>query len=769
MASKKKRWHVLGVVLLIIFVGTIQTYGKSEDATEEITPIAEPTISSIEFKTNRFTKPDAETPEITSEPIGNQYNKVAENESLELYLNEKNLALKVKDKRSDYVWSSMPSEQDLVDESLNSEWQANVESPVIVQYLSSSAQVRSGSLSSLEGKIIQIDEQPDGFHAKLTFKALDAEFDLVVKLDGESLVVTIPDESIVESGTLKLYTIQAYSFFGTVRNKNIPGYMFIPDGSGALLRFSDDNPHFDDPFTSFIYGSDPSIYSMSDRVLVPPQPISLPVFGMVHGEGRNGFIAVVEDGKYDAEIIAYPSGINTGFNWITSRFTVRHRYFQPTSKNLGGINTYQRQRLHSNKQVRYMFLAEKEANYIGMAKKYREYLMNDNQLTEKPQAKADIPVRMDVLGAEMEPGLFRKKVVNMTTFEQVQTMIEALEQKGVSNINTVFQGWNKGGLSGRNPDKFPVEGTIGGKDGLKELQSYLDQKDLPLYLAADYTNGFAAAKRFNPRVDAVRRITNQVFNWRLGNFFTNSKLRDIDVYYMNPGYAQGLAQKDVKEYATLGVKHLAINDLGSKLFSDHNEKNKFTREDTAAEYRKIAELFQKEIGNLALSTPNDYLLPYTEQFFNMPMGSSQFMYTTDTVPFLHILLHGLVDYYVAPINFEANPQEQLLRMIEYGAYPSFYLTHERTWELKNTASTHIYTSYYKDWLEFIETNYQTVNEALRGVQNATMEDRKVLDWGVVQVQYSNGTDIYVNYTENDYSHENFIIPAQDFLVKEGDR
>lgn len=767
MAKRTNKWLVLGVALVILLVIVTIAYGESEPApSDELDTIIGPAISSIEFQTNRFTQPDSPPVAIEAMEIGNDYRLLTENEFLELYIQEGNLALKIRDKRSGYVWSSIPSQEDIEAAGLNRDWQDNVQSPVIIRYLSASAQVRTGNMASLNGKIEEFNQLVDGFQATLVFEDLEASFDLIVRLDGDSIIITIPEDSIVESGEQKLYTLQAYSFLGAALEDRLPGYLFIPDGSGALIRFQADNPHYDDPFARFIYGSDPSVITRSSRAVLP-QPISLPVFGMVHGEGQNGFVAIVEQGKYDAEILAYPSGITTDLNWVTTRFTLRHRYFQPTSQNMGGINTFQRNRIPDDKQVRYVFLSGNDASYVGMAKAYRTYLQERDILEPIEQAQEEIPVQIEFLGAEMEPGLIRRKTVEMTTFEQVLEIVRELEEREISNIAAVYHGWSKGGLTGRNPDKFPIENSIGGARGLQELQAHLNEKEITLHLSVDYVQGFSRAKQFNPRVNAIRSITNQVLTRPLGNFFSNRQLRDIDVYYINPSKAYELALKDMKEFDKLNVQGLAAIELGATLLSDNNRNNRVTRREAARTYQDLAQLLADQTGSLGLYSPNDYLFKYTNQIYNVPMSSSQYMYVTDTVPFLQIVLNGMIDYYVAPVNFEANPQEQALRMIEYGAYPSYYLTHERAWNLKNTASNHIFTSYYADWLDFIEESYMRINRALAQVQTATIEERSVLDWGVVRVSYSNGLQIYVNYTEKDYLADGQLVGARDFLVTGG--
>ena len=55
------------------------------------------------------------------------------------------------------------------------------------------------------------------------------------------------------------------------------------------------------------------------------------------------------------------------------------------------------------------------------------------------------------------------------------------------------------------------------------------------------------------------------------------------------------------------------------------------------------------------------------------MYSSQYLQFTDTVPFLAIALRGELDLFGANANFYAYARDELLRLIDYGIYPSLLL------------------------------------------------------------------------------------------------
>ena len=82
-------------------------------------------------------------------------------------------------------------------------------------------------------------------------------------------------------------------------------------------------------------------------------------------------------------------------------------------------------------------------------------------------------------------------------------------------------------------------------------------------------------------------------------------------------------------------------------------------------------------------------------------------------------------------------------MIDYNVYPSFLLTKESSSKLDETALQYIYCSQYKNLEEAVNVYYNFVNEALRDFAGKSIENRQVLQDGVVKVTYSNNKSIYI--------------------------
>ena len=95
---------------------------------------------------------------------------------------------------------------------------------------------------------------------------------------------------------------------------------------------------------------------------------------------------------------------------------------------------------------------------------------------------------------------------------------------------------------------------------------------------------------------------------------------------------------------------LHIEGAGSLLYSD------FTRDKTVVRSEAKAQLLETlkvpEKTDVALNGGNSFLWGNMEEYFDIPVVNSQYLFETDTVPFLQIILKGHIDYYAPYANQE---------------------------------------------------------------------------------------------------------------------
>ena len=699
------------------------------------------------FSSNLFTQMEP------SDEVLTQFNdslvafeRVAENENLALYVDMDSLAIKVVNQATGYVWSSTLDE--IQAHQLNQTWQHFVDAALTISVMDQSGSTFRESLTSYEATIDFVSHD-DGFVADVVFGRSGIAMQLSVQLDGVDVVVSVLDDSLVEPEGFQLVSLQVYPFLGATKEDTVPGYMFIPDGAGALIRYGQQDVQMETPFRATVYGNDWGIGGWTRSMVNDPFNVAMPVFGMVHGVNQNAILAIIESGDNYAELLAHTAGLFTEFNWITAEFHYRYAYRQPTTRDEDRgptVEMMQEERSVMDVTLRYRILGSDAANYVGMARAYQDYLIDIGVLS--PLEASGAMMRLEFLGSEMAEGLLWNRVVPMTPITDIPDFIDALKQEGLADLLVVYKGWSRGGLSNSLPNRFPFERRLGTKADVGEVVDQLALRNIPMYFHTDYTN--------------THRRSGFFANWQPA---LQINTREMPFSHLIPEQALTQAKDDAPRFAEHGMQHLAIEATASYLNSVHNPGFEATRADN----RKIVDelittLNEGDRGRSALYQPNAYAWQHTNHYFNIPMRTSGYLFTTDTVPFLHIVLSGHMNYYAPVSNFSANSRQELLRMIDFGARPSFLLTSEPSHLLADTPSRDIFTSEFSLWEDTIAHYYHTVQEAFQATLGAHIMARDVLAPGVVQVTYSNNVSIIINYSQAAFRLNHLIVEAESFLV-----
>ncbi|MGD7053098.1 DUF5696 domain-containing protein [Sutcliffiella horikoshii] len=746
---------LLAMLIAILPVSVFAESLTSKEELEEIEVETELGEETLRFDSNQFTQPEGENKPLPEGSLDG-FTKVTENDKLALYVQEESLAIKIQNKETGYIWHSGVDNAE--NYRLNNTWTDMVQSAITIDYLDRRGNIKTESILTEETKpSIQLND--DGFTAEIDFRGSSIEVVLNVTLEDESIVIDVPDEGVQDGTYNKIVAMKVYPFLGAAHMDDITGYLFIPDGSGALMRFEKSAFRSDTPFIGSIYGEDEGFTkpkNTEDDDTYPAQTISVPVYGAVHGVKQNAFITSIEEGQSYGRVLAYPSGASTDFFWVTSDYQYRFNYFQPTSKSMGGFNVYQEERNSFTIKQKVMFLSDEEADYVGMANRYQQHLEEKGTLSGNNEDKVDL--RLELLGGETKKGLIWNSVEQMTEIQDIPRFVEELEQNDVDNLHVVLRGWTKGGLTGTLPQKFPLEKKVGSKGDLEETIQTLEEKDIPFYLHTDFTTAFDGASGFSGSKDVSKKINGQPMT--KSHFGYSS-------YYLSPAKSLEIAKKDAADFKDHGVENIAIETTASKLFSDFNKGMSSSRAEMMEANQELFAHYQEQNMDLSLYRPNDYAWGYMDKYLDMPMYSSNYMFVTDTVPFLQIVLKGYTPYYATFSNFSHNPTEEVLRIIEFGAYPSFYLTRESAQLLMKTPSRGLYTSEFASWKEELISQYSQVKESLGKVENSSIVDRIVHQQGVSEVVYENGVSIIVNYTDSDVTIDGTTVEATSFSIKEG--
>lgn len=690
------------------------------------------------------------------------YQLVASNEGYELYLYEATLSVIVRNKTTGALMESTLS--DANDDGVNNKtWSGYMRSGVVLSAIKGTTDTYQVDLVTCKNTI-NITYQEDGFSAVIYFPEYEFGLTVNVTLDGNALVVNVPDESIIEDGVdTFIGTISLYPFMGYTYLDSQDGYMLIPDGNGALIYLDNKDKKYSSGFSQMIYGTDygisniasPSLLREDYDTVIDVKKVLAPIYGMVHLEDKFGYLAIVEEGEKRASIEAHPNGVMVDYNRCFAKFIERTVYVQPLNKtNADTMNKVEVDRTHTDLQVRYLFVADEEANYSGLANQYRDYLLEQNLVTVQD---TNYKTRVDFLGTDREEWLITTKAVTMTTTEQVKTIYQELKDGGVESLLTVYKGWQSGGLYNVPITKYKADRHIGGTGSLTKLIKDSAQDGYDLYL---YSDGL----RVNPSETSTLYQVVKKINKRTLTESVYSKVYQTFMYIM-PNKANNNLKKLIQSYTKDGVSNMALSGISNTLFSYSYKGNYYSRYDCADSYLNTVSTLN-DAANLILEQPFAYLWNDTKAFLDMPLGSSKYMYVDEEIPFLSMVLKGILPMYSDYVNFEANKAEFMLQMIEAGVYPSFYLTYEDSSELIYTNSSDLYSTKYDTYKDLIVEYDQIFSELSGLTKDSYIIAHEKPQNLTTKVTYDNGVVIYINYNKTPVTIDGVLVDGMSYKVGE---
>ncbi len=693
------------------------------------------------------------------------YEKLAQSETLTLYGNMETGIIAVRDNRNGYLWKSVVDNDVFNMEKVNKLWTSYMTSMLVISHadLSSDDGTTRKAYSSTDVENIEVKRIANGLSASFDFTSLGFNITLVVKLENDRLVYSLPVDKIIQSGQRGLVSIEVMPFFGAA-DSSINGYMLYPDGSGAITRYENvkQRPASVKEYTWTIYS--PEKVDLDQYMLREyngEYNAMLPVYGIKNGS--NAMLAAVCKGAEETNIKVAPEGASVALNRIYFEFSYRHFYsFNLSNITVNGVSMSQRpigtradkDLIAEDREVMIFFLSDEKADYSGMANVYREYLLENNMIKSSIDENDSIPLGIDLfMGIKKERMIF-DKFISMTTFSNAVAISDEFHNNGVDSMQVMLKGWAKGGYDTSSVN-WPPEKRLGGEAGLEKYADYAANNNITLFLQSDFNLISAKSGKFSTDQDVVLHGSSIPVSDKKQNLF-----------FLNPAVVLKKVLSFLMESKKVGYEGIAMENIGALILHDYNRKNPSGRSQTTGKWEEVLEAAQRENKLIAIEGGNQYVLPYADRLYNIPLKSSNYYITDEAVPFYQMVVHGLIPYSSVPGNLSSEFKLDKLRWVEYGCMPYFELTYQRSVNLRNTGYNLLFTSYYKDWSEIASDVYKEFNIRLKGVWNAKIIKHESIAENIYRVGYSNGTTIYINYDDEEVICDGYKVNGLDYLVVE---
>lgn len=654
---------------------------------------------------------------------------------IELYYDKTTGAVAVKETSEGKFWYSMPLASD--DES---ESRAYVLSAVLSKdgkkYILNS-QDNSVAFSSFEFK-------PVSNGLQVTYNMASDKDSAVNGPQGDTPYASVTVSYILSDGVMDvkvncgdikvsdgyaLEKINLLSYFGAEKDFSEGDFILLPDGSGSLMM-SDSKSDY--PEKSFkVYGSDPAVKDVTENESKINASALLGFFGMK--QQNSAFVALITKGDTIASVDSVQKSSGDKYDRAGTSYTITDvSYVGSGSKMTKYVGTQYSGEIN----VCYRFLTNKNASYSGMAIACREQLIRNSVLsTRTVTSSAHLPFALTILGTAQKSG---GRYVSLTTFDQAYDLLNMLKAKSVNNITVRYCGVLDGA---NNQDLLSGASTIkklGGKKSFENLKQYITTQKFEMYgdvSTVIFSTGENSDK--SARDMSGKKLTVE----------TPDKFSALSKKNTTESYALALSkiEKNITDYVNstsdFAFDGYCVNDAGSLLYSDFSMigQNRDTAVQTVSKgIEKLSNGHDLMIcgGNFYLLKNADFVsgLSYDTAY---PQSDSYY-----SVPFVEMILHGISDYTLTPVNLANDSETAFLKSLEYGAIPSY------EWYCSKTGKAELDEKYsYENQLNSATEKYQTADSILGNLRNARMTAHYKVQDGVYCTEYNNSIIIYFNYND----------------------
>ena len=740
-------------LLLVVAIILISVFAAEDDEKKKTVVVAPLENGLLEANSNRQIHPFSAEP-VESLLSTDGFEKIGETSELIIYLNREEAAIRILNKDTGYLWGALPIGKA---EGLNSAWRCYGNGLVSIECFNSEgveSRVSIGKDGAAEYEVLE-----NGLLCTATFEKQGISFQVKTAWKESRITMELVPGSLTEGNNDSGFTLKSMSFlpfFGCSLSDTIDGYILIPDGSGALIRYRQP-ANYSSTYSARIYGKDygiESLASTADNTARPEAQALMPIYGMVHGAGQNGFLATVESGAEYATIIAVPAQTNNPYNWAAARFEFRQKYVKNINRKEGaGANVPQEVPNTVCPKISFCFTEREQANYDGMATLYRQMLIEQGVLTlRKNKGDTVLPLNIEVLGADKKENFLWNTTEVFTTINQADSIRKALEDSGVSKIDMVLRCYTDNNECGNR-----LLSSLGNKEELEALSRALLNSGGSLSLLLDPIT--ANEDQITLRTEAANNLSRQEIRW-----IDNMASQMYPYTYL---YRLTEAESRIQNAITCDYgADFALAQVSNKLYSDFTSGRELTRGESLERITSMVESLS-DGRRIAMYQPNQYLWQFADKMFDLPVANSQILYESDCVPFLQIVLSGCVDLYGGTINTSSYSTERLLRQIEYGMAPAFVVTNCASDELCNTAQERYFSTNFSDWQAQIKNAYAVVSTGLAEVWGHSIVSHCCLETGLIRVKYDNGVCIYLNYTDAPLTTDGVLVEAGWFSVVTG--
>ncbi len=583
-------------------------------------------------------------------------------------------------------------------------------------------------------------------------------------LADDSLKISIDASKIVE-GNENFKIVSAYPAPNMFRvsDKCENGYLFLPVGNGALMKTQDSSDLEKE------YNDGPSNYISldTDGVINLPQTARMPVFGLK--EDNNAMFCIAEKSSGSMGIDASSGSRNSDYAKVKPNlFFVDYDYTLGRSKTSGYIRQLS-DRSNNVATIGCYFLENENADYMGMADCYRNYLNRKGFI--KKSDFIESPYTVDILGGVMSTtsvlGIPVKKLKTLTTLESAKDIVSDMYKETSYKPTVCLSGYGETGINyGQIAGGFTISSKLGNKKQIKAIEDYASSNKIPLYFSFEMSKFAKSGKGFGYSSDSAKTAVLHSADKYFADIPLGVNDTDSEYRILARGKQGKVLQKVLKTTEKFGISGINLSTLGSVAYSDYNKNKVYPLSDkTESENKNYIEKIRKNKKSVSGKASAYFAAGLLDTVFDLDIGGNGHFSMDYEVPFYQMVFSDVTPLYTNSVNTADNPEKVIAAAAATGMGIGFSLIDEFDLSYMESKAEKLYACCYDANKERIKEYVNKIAEVYSATSGSRIVDYKIFDNGLSVTTFKNGKVVYVNNSSVTVDSEIGKLKSYEFKLR----
>jgi len=769
MLKLRKRLTAAGLAALIAATGAaVPVWSEAEQAADAQTAAEEASAEQIGEDNGVY---------VTEEEALSEMEVYASNSRLTLYVNKKNCTFAIEDKTTGKKWWSSYYNTD----SSNKTRVSKRSTILSVDVVSTESKTVETSVRAYESNVKkQVDKIDNG--VKFTFSynkySIDIPVEVVINDDG-TFSATVHSDQIQENNPETIGQETGYQLINIHLLENMgatsyddEGMIIVPDGSGAVINYNNGTTAGDNnTYEAKVYGEDLAVGKLFAGAIT--ERVTMPVMATINKTDNSGLVMIATDGDAYAVEHAMVTGQNvTDLNACWFEFVMRttDKYFMGNGNE--PLTVYEANGIKAGDvTVKYYPIYGDDLSYKDAVNVYRDYLTGTVGVTKKT-TKNSAPFYLTLYGGTVKTQSVMGFPVDIqtaaTTYSDALKIVQELEQNEVKDMKITYEDFNEAGIVGNIASEFQYSGLLGGKSEYEKFKNYVTSSSYDLFPSCDIMEFYKSGNGYSFTLNSSKQITKAYATQTPFELaFGLPHLTKATWTILSPYYFTDIFNKLAKSFTEEKAGGISLNQASWLLYSDFSRENAdgrsyFVREDTINILKEGYQKLRDSGLKIMEESPNQYVIRYADQIKDVPLYSSNYDIFDYDIPFVEMVLHGLVPYTTKAINKSADADELRMLALVTGTPIHYEMMYNNPNKFADSEYDVLYYTNHQGWLDRSIKEYSLFKDIISQVSDEQITDYEHISDTEMRSTFSNGTTIYINLGTGEIKVNNESYYAKDY-------